>query len=173
MLDTVALVMVLAGAALRGSDRLDRRIGHGAAGNVVHRPVAFARPAHRLGEDVHLGCLQGAIGLRNGSRAEEVALGELREIGGGAGGDAGVVAELHRDFLTGRGSHAQQRAFHGHDIALDALRLGCERSAGSASEEAAPEQQRYDEFVHELSLGASRTFESSVFGPRLGLTAPA
>src|SRR5690242_2702916 len=72
---------------------LDRRIGHGALGLEIPRPVALAGAAHGLGEDVDLPALLAAVRLRHTGDADE---GALLDVGIGRlhhGGDRRLVLQ--------------------------------------------------------------------------------
>ena len=95
--------MVLADAGDVG----DVGIGHLAGRPQVPVIVTLARAAHVLREDMHFECDQGAVALAQRRRADELAAGDVGDIGPGHAHDEEVVRHLDRGALAVGALHGQ------------------------------------------------------------------
>ena len=124
--------------------RLDRRIGHRRARPQIPRPMPFAGPALRLGEDVDRDRLLAAVGLRHRGHADVGIRLDVGERSLEQARHAHVVRHID-------GQHRTVARLHGQRVALDLLdlpthphrrgRLLRQRSSGKR-EDASPQSVR-------------------------------
>src|SRR5574337_42371 len=119
--------------------RLDRSIGHGAAGREIERAEALARPAHRFRKNMHLDRLEFVALARQRGDSDEGAGLHLGERGRRDERDAGLIVEAHCFRLAL--ARADGEAFAIRRNALDGCAQGGRRAALGESRRGGDEQR--------------------------------